>query len=194
MRSRPAPPPKPCSPRQSASNPSKPFFSRRQWLPGRSQGDRAKAISSPLVATVFAHLKSPREPLSEPAGYGMHTFTAGPRAPRMPLFSNIRRLHAPLLHEVGKSLPPAQTRGCRAKPDGWGVESRNASSKGLLRWSRNPAGLEPAGHTPSGPPGHLSQQAGEGVRAPRSAMCACRRRAAGIMNQNSIDSGISSSI
>jgi hypothetical protein len=39
----------------------------------------------------------------------------------------------PLLLDVGKSLPPCEDPGCRAKPDGWGVESRNASSKARSR-------------------------------------------------------------
>ena len=57
---------------------------------------------------------------------------------------------------------------CRAKPDGWGVESRNASSKARSYGRASLPGFEAAGHTPSGPPGHLPQQTGEGVRAPEA--------------------------
>jgi hypothetical protein len=46
------------------------------------------------------------------------------------------------------------------------------------RWC-NRAGFEEAGHTPSGPPGHLPQQAGEGVRAPRTKMRASANTKAG---------------
>ena len=90
---------------------------------------------------------SPRLP------YGMHTFTAGPRAPRMPFSRISGGCTPPFSTKWGRACPRAQTRGCRAKPDGWGVESRKCVVQGLLRWSCKPAGLEPAGHTPSGPPG-----------------------------------------
>ena len=65
-------------------------------------------------------------------------------------------------HEDGCAPFSTKWGTCRAKPDGWGVESRNTSSKARSLWSCKPPGFEAAGHTPSGPPGHLPQQAGEG--------------------------------
>ncbi len=84
-----------------------------------------------------------------------------PRAPRSGscFLSNISWLRAPLLHEAGKVAGEARRMGCG---------KQECVVEGSRLWSCKPAGFEVAGHTPTGPPGHLPQQAAEGVRSARA--------------------------
>ena len=72
------------------------------------------------------------------------------------------RRGGPFSTKWGRACPRAQTRGCRAKPDEWGVESRNASSKALALVVVQDCQLRSSGPHPIRPAGPPSPLRGEG--------------------------------
>ena len=114
------------------------MFHRPQPLP-RPIDCMSRGLPFPSFALRHGHicvaLRAPRERRSFSLGYQ----AAGRR----------------LLHEVGKVAGEARRMGCGKQE--WVAE-------GSLLRSCKPAGLEAAGHTPSGPSGHLPRFAEKGVR------------------------------
>jgi len=78
---------------------------------------------------MFTHLRSP---------------TSAARAKLLSL--EYQAVARPLLHEVGKVSGEARRMGCG---------KQECVVDGSRLWSRKSAGFEAAGHTPSGPAGHL---------------------------------------
>src|SRR5271163_1332672 len=99
----------------------------------RRQRRMARVVGRGQRPTVCTHLRSP-------------TSAAGAT-----LFSlEYQAVARPLLHEVGKSLPPGEDPGVAGEARRMGCGMQECVVEGPLLWSRKPAGPEAAAHTPSG--------------------------------------------